>query len=638
MAVIPISLARVSQNLRSFNLLETVQRNTRDLFRVQNQLATGLKVARSSDDPISAASVGTLDRRLELIAQLKRNLLHVNNVLTEGESAMQDAVELLMQVQTIASETVSDTSSPDERSSLARVVDSVLDQLVNVGNRRYLSTYLFAGNYQGGQPFAMTGDGVVYYGDFGQARTLVDTDLSEDFLTLSGAEFFKAVSTGVRGAIDLNPALTLQTRISELRGTTGRGVELGRILVSDGTQEVQIDLSGADTVGDLVDKLNAEMPDSLEAQIDAQGITIVSLLGGGTPITIRDAAGGRSARDLGIAAEGLLGAAGGADLDPVLTLRTRLTDLNAGAGINLSGGLTIRNGSRSVSLDFSTAETIEDVLNLINLADVGVCARVADDGRRVEVLNRISGSDLTIEENGGSAATSLGIRSLHGGTLLSSLNDGRGIETVEGSDIRVTTADGTSFEVDLDGAATLQDVIDRLNAAGGGAITAALAAQGNGLVITDNTVGAGVLRLERANYSPALDGLGLDQPVIGNTLTGRDVNPVRTDSAFTALVELRDALRTDDRQAIAWAGQRLENALKRMQEVQGQMAAHAKAMDWREQLVEDEELQATLSLSEVRDVDVAEAVVRFGQFQTALQANLATASRVMNLSLIDFLR
>ena len=42
--------------------------------------------------------------------------------------------------------------------------------------------------------------------------------------------------------------------------------------------------------------------------------------------------------------------------------------------------------------------------------------------------------------------------------------------------------------------------------------------------------------------------------------------------------------------------------------------------------------------SDVRDADLAEAIVRFQQMQTALQANLSTASQVMNLSLLDFLR
>ena len=638
MAVIPVNLARVSQNLRSFNLLASIRRNTTGLFNVQNQLATGLKVNRPSDEPTLAAAAGEVDRRLELMQQVERNLLNANNVLTQCESAMLDAVELIMDIQTVASETVSDTSSTDERAALARVVDSTLDQLVSVGNRSYLNAYLFGGHYSGSQPFELTADGVLYHGDAGQAYSIVDTDLSQDTFTFSGVEFFNAVSQGVQGAVDLDPALTRETRISELRGTTGEGVTLRQIVVSDGTQETTIDLGGCDTVGDLLDKLNDEMPASLQAALGAQSIAITSALAGPAQITVRDVAGGQTARDLGLTADGLAVAGGGDDLDPRLTLRTELTDLNAGTGLSLANGLTIRNGTRSATLDFTGAETLEDILNKINQADVGAWARVSADGRSIEVVNRMSGSSLTIEENGGQLATALGIRSLHGGTELASLNNGLGIDTVDGNDLRVVTADGSTFEIDLDSAETLQDVIDLLNAAGGGAITAGLTAQGNGLSLTDNTVGPGTMRFERANLSPALDGLGLSQDDSGTTLVGQDVNPIRTESPFTALVELRNALRADDRQGIAQAGERLENALQRIQEVQGQMASQAKAMEERNQLVESEVLGARVLLSDIRDVDMTEVIVRFQQMQNALQANLSTSSQVMNMSLINYLR
>lgn len=45
-----------------------------------------------------------------------------------------------------------------------------------------------------------------------------------------------------------------------------------------------------------------------------------------------------------------------------------------------------------------------------------------------------------------------------------------------------------------------------------------------------------------------------------------------------------------------------------------------------------------IMLSGVKDVDFTEAVTRFQQAQTTLQANLMTSSRMMNLSLLNFLR
>ena len=75
-----------------------------------------------------------------------------------------------------------------------------------------------------------------------------------------------------------------------------------------------------------------------------------------------------------------------------------------------------------------------------------------------------------------------------------------------------------------------------------------------------------------------------------------------------------------------------------MQEVQGRTASQARAMEERAVRFDDTVSATRVLLSDVRDVDISDAVVRFQQLQNALQANLTTSSRILNLSLIDFLR
>jgi len=140
------------------------------------------------------------------------------------------------------------------------------------------------------------------------------------------------------------------------------------------------------------------------------------------------------------------------------------------------------------------------------------------------------------------------------------------------------------------------------------------------------------------NVSPAMDSLGLDTPATGNQIVGRDVNPVIVDSPFTALVELRAGLTADDTQTISAAARRVERTLDRFQEVQGRVAATAQTTLERSDRVASETTATQVLRSDIADVDLTEAIVRFQQVQNALQANLSTASRVLNLSLLDFLR
>src|SRR5690606_34745944 len=120
------------------------------------------------------------------------------------------------------------------------------------------------------------------------------------------------------------------------------------------------------------------------------------------------------------------------------------------------------------------------------------------------------------------------------------------------ADFRITARDGGVVDVNLDGAATVQDVIDRINtaaAAAGVNLSAGLATVGNGIRIQDATGGGGELNIERLNLSAAIDGLGLNKPVDapgGDVLTGEDVNGIRPDSIFGALIDLYDALKRGD--------------------------------------------------------------------------------------------
>jgi len=642
MAVTPISLMRVSQNLRTFNLLESLRSTQTRLFGVQNQLATGLKFTTPSADPLAATAAGVVQRRLDTLGQVQTNLNAANATLGITEAAIQEAADLLREARGVASEAANSTPSGEERRSLALVVDSLLEQVIAVGNRTYLNEYLFAGHYAADSPFELTGDGVLYRGDEGRSYAIVEADLSQDAFTVSGKDLFSAVSERVQGALDLDPALTAATRISDLRGTTGNGIRLGQLAVSTGATSVVIDLTGADTVGDLVDKLNAELPAEVKASLTTRGINLnLSGSGGGTQFTVQDVGSGQMARDLGIFADTPRTAITGADLNPRLTLRTPLSALNGGAGLKLDAGITIRNGAQAATVGFSGVTTIEDVLNRLNGTETGVWARIRDDDT-LEVLNRVSGADLSIEEHGGTTATKLGIRSMHFDTPLSELNDGRGIQTVAGDDLRIVTANGTVVDVDLDDldideSTTLRDVLSLLNTRGGGAFLASLPSSGNGIVIRDNTTGGNTLRIERLNLSPAIDGLGLNVMAADGELHGEDVNPVRVDGPLTALLELRDALRTDDEQAVTMAGERLERTLLNFQEVQGRMAAEARAMLQRSERMESEVTSAQVLLSNVQDVDLTEAIVRFQQLQTALEANLTTASRILGLSLLDVL-
>ncbi len=187
-----------------------------------------------------------------------------------------------------------------------------------------------------------------------------------------------------------------------------------------------------------------------------------------------------------------------------------------GSGIvfDKDSGLQIANGGQTTTINFSTAITIEDVLNTLNGAGVGLLAQINESGTGIDVRSRDSGADFAIGENGGTTATELGIRSFTVGTALADLNYGRGVNTVNGDDFSIHRKDGVNLAIDISSAVTIGDVLDAINNdaanTGSAKVVARLAAVGNGIeLVSDGPPGVEPLSVTPLNFSEAAQDLGL---------------------------------------------------------------------------------------------------------------------------------
>ena len=277
--------------------------------------------------------------------------------------------------------------------------------------------------------------------------------------------------------VNLSETLLPETRLQRLNH--GEGVRLGtvRITSRDGSK-VTVDLSGAETVGDVQDALrNAFGDDPPRVSVTLNGNRLVV-----SDSTVVDTATGAVEYDFTI--EDVSGYAA-ADLG--------ITGAEADAQID---------GREVLKVD-----TLADVIAAINLApgnDSGgeplVGASLSSDGRRI-VLQSLSGGDFTLSagsafkalsdlgfEAGTYTAQAMGSRLIGGidSVLLSTLNGGSGFA---GGTIEIT-ANGTTASVDLSGAETLADVIQLINDADPAlGITAGYDSTGTRLLISNSDGG-----------------------------------------------------------------------------------------------------------------------------------------------------
>lgn len=642
MAVNPINLPRVSNQLRSMFTSRSLSLVQRQLLEVQQQLATGRRVMSPSDDVGSASLIQQLRRTLEQREAYSSNLKSASSRLSEVDSTLSSLESLLRDAQSIASATIGSTLTAEERDAQATLIDSIYRQVLSLSNKQVGGLYVFGGDRGTGDPFTSVNGGVKWNGSTRQLFAQVDPATRLQF-TVSGASVFGALSSRVRGREALTPALTDSTRLVDLRGVTNDGVRPGVIRIDNGSGFVDIDLSDADNVGDIIDRINAAGLGGVTAQIDSAGTGIEILAGAGDNLTIVDQGGGSLARDLGIERISPAGAgvdiAGGA-VRPKVSALTQLADLRGGAGIDLSG-LTITNGLTTSTIDLTGVSTVEDLLNRINNAPAGVFAQINPNGDGIDILNPIQGVNMSITEAGGTTAADLGVRSFDVATKISDLNLGVGLPTIDGPELRITDSAGVSFDVELEGLDTVQDLIDAINAAAtsaGAGVTAGFSSTSNGLTLTDTAAGAGTISVQDIGLSGAAARMGLTSAAVGNVITGTDVAPVASTGVFASLLALANAMRDDDQSGMTKAAERLAADLQNIIRVHGETGARLQEIENRLGALDEQNLVTAQLLSDIEDVDYAEAISRFQTLQTTMQASLQTASTTLNLSLMDFLR
>ena len=636
MSSVPSSLFRVSTATSGDLLTSNLRRTNVSLLRLQNELTTGRRVNKPSDDPAAMGAISSLRDLLARFEQQEANLARSSAVSDVTDSALRDLGDILLEVQGIASSQLGVVSDAGTRANQAEVVDLLIDAVVGIVNRDHLGISLFGGRESDGRPFETALSGIRYTGSTENLTDLL-SDGDELAINTNGVSALGALSGRVRGTVDVEPGAMADTLLSDVNGARNLGVAAGSILININGTAAELNLSGAGSLGDVADLVTDAIGGAGSLAVVGNGFQLTA--NGGNTITIADIGAGVTAADLGIAISAASGSTAGADVQTRLTELSRVADF--GASIDFSGGLKITNGGITTVVDFSSAVTVQDLINQVENADLGVRLTINAAGSGFDLVNEVSGALLSVGENaGGTTATDLGLRSLSAATALSDFNDGLGVRINEGQDdFRIELGDGSFVDVNLDGAASVNDVLGAINTAGGGAVTASLAGDGNGIVLTDNVGGGGDFRVLALNESFAAADLGIAKNVgAAGTLVGDDNAQIRPDSIFTHMIMLRDALFANDSRLITIAGEKLEDDTGRVAVVRAGVGVRAGRIESERARVADRELQTRSILSSIQDTDFTEAVTRFTQLQQQLEAGLLAAQQNLSLSLLDFLR
>ncbi|GAA6143286.1 flagellar hook-associated protein FlgL [Hydrogenophaga sp. 5NK40-0174] len=153
--------------------IATLQKRQNDLSQQQERISTGKRVLRASDDPVAAVMAEAARNRQERAAFDQRSIEASRTSLSQVESALGDATELIQQVRELFIAAGNATYTPREHKDLAQQIEGLRDELLAVANRTDTSgRTLFGGLGGSSLPFVEvqgpSGGGVQFQGQRGQ--------------------------------------------------------------------------------------------------------------------------------------------------------------------------------------------------------------------------------------------------------------------------------------------------------------------------------------------------------------------------------------------------------------------------------------------------------------------------------------
>jgi flagellar hook-associated protein 3 FlgL len=181
---------RISTNMLQQRILSNLQQNFSNFAAAQNQVATGKRFERLSEDPLSGVQVMTADRGLRGIDQYRRNSAAARTRTDAEEATLAQVTDLLTRAKELTLQEGSATGTADTRAAAKAEVDRIIEQVVQLGNTQVGNEFIFAGDMVSTSPFdpsgAYLGDDGVRKAEVGQGYLITTNHTGRELLVNSG--------------------------------------------------------------------------------------------------------------------------------------------------------------------------------------------------------------------------------------------------------------------------------------------------------------------------------------------------------------------------------------------------------------------------------------------------------------------
>jgi len=131
--------------------------------KYQDQLATGKKINRPSDDPVVAIKGMFYRTNLTEVEQYKRNLNEAYQWMESSEQGIEHATQVTQRIRELVVQGQNGSNSPEDLKAIAVEIGQLKEDLAGVANTQVAGRYIFNGTKTDGKPVTVNDDGTLTF-------------------------------------------------------------------------------------------------------------------------------------------------------------------------------------------------------------------------------------------------------------------------------------------------------------------------------------------------------------------------------------------------------------------------------------------------------------------------------------------
>lgn len=195
---------RITNKLNTYNSINQVQTGMKNLYKSYNQLSSGLQIQNSYEGAGMYITNARLEYEYATLSQIEDASKLADELMKNTDSTMSEMEKLLTQFKVKVTEAANATQTPTSREVIAKELETIRQQIVDLANTSVNGQFLFSGSLTNTKPFDYSGN---YYGD-GKRLNIVTGDGVKNAYNIPGYDLFYKADNDFKKQITTNVSFT----------------------------------------------------------------------------------------------------------------------------------------------------------------------------------------------------------------------------------------------------------------------------------------------------------------------------------------------------------------------------------------------------------------------------------------------